>query len=124
MIDAFAMKLYREIIFSSEGPDLMFFKDNLQCILIHILVEEWSQIAMYLLTTAVYIVTELFEFVAKNGIFVSQSFYLVVPHETVYFWFIALKEKEASYREGWYECAKSSGCSHTRILYAHTIKWQ
>ena len=42
MIDALTMKLNGEIILTRKRHDLAFCKDNFQCVLVHIFVQEWT----------------------------------------------------------------------------------
>ena len=59
---------------------LVFAKNNLKCILIHILVQERTHISMHLQTSAIQVIAKLLQLIGKHRVAIHQTFYLVVFH--------------------------------------------
>lgn len=78
VLNTLAMELNREVMFTINWLNATLFKDNLHCVLIHILIEPRTHIRMHRLTTTIQIIAIFPQLLTKHRVMVCEFFYIVV----------------------------------------------
>ena len=76
MLDGMSMEVDGEVKFPLVG-NIPFLQRNLQCILVHILIEIWPQVAMHCLAATIQVIAELLQLLIEVRVYLFELFDMI-----------------------------------------------